>query len=37
MFYRFGIIKCEAGKADEILNYFRNNEDFLIIRKVFTV
>ena len=28
MFYRFGIIKCEAEKADEILNYFRNNEDF---------
>ena len=28
MFYRVGKIKCESGKADQVLNYFRNNEDF---------
>ena len=28
MFYRVGKIKCEEGKADEVINYFKNNEDF---------
>ena len=28
MFFRVGKIKCEEGKADEVINYFKNNEDF---------
>ena len=28
MFYRIGKIKCEQGKADEVINYFKSNEDF---------
>ena len=28
MFYRVGKIKCEDGKADEVINYFKSNEKF---------
>ena len=28
MFYRVGKIKCEEGNADEVINYFKSNEDF---------
>ena len=28
MFYWLGKIKCEERKADGVLNYFRNNEDY---------
>jgi len=28
MFYRVGKIKCEEGKADEVINYFKSNEKF---------
>tara|TARA_B100000941_G_C28088605_1_gene342401 strand:- start:100 stop:390 length:291 start_codon:yes stop_codon:yes gene_type:complete len=27
MFYRLGKIKCKTGIADEVLTYFRNNEN----------
>ena len=37
MFYRVGKIKCEAGRADEVLNYFRSNEDFFVTLRVFIV
>ena len=28
MFYRIGKIKCNQGKADDVINYFRSKEDF---------
>ena len=28
MFYRIGKIKCNSGKTDDVINYFRSKEDF---------
>ncbi|MFL3012968.1 MAG: hypothetical protein ACJZ19_00195 [Candidatus Neomarinimicrobiota bacterium] len=28
MFYRVGIIKCQPGKADNVIEYLKSKEDF---------
>ena len=28
MFYRIGKIKCNPGKTNDVINYFRSKEDF---------
>ncbi len=28
MFYRIGKIKCNPGKTDDVINYFKGKEDF---------
>ena len=28
MFYRIGKIKCNPGKTDDVINYFKSKEDF---------
>ena len=28
MFYRVGKVSCKEGKSDDVLNYFRSNDEF---------
>ena len=30
MFYRIGKIKCNPGKTDDVINYFRSKEGFFV-------
>ena len=34
MFYRIGKIKCNPGKTDDVINYFRSKEDFFLKQMV---